>query len=176
VITVKKGEMAVIPLRMELRYDLDGEGTFHPLLDVSSADYLYKRITSTNLSTIQFKGKDDLSSGTVFRLGPLRTIFSKSIASFRPPETRKINRTYIFGPAYNLKTITIKGTEIAVRNAPAAAVAYLGQTETGSCPFLFVSNGIDDPSRVGRVLIGASKKELARVEEKNLPHETRSFF
>jgi hypothetical protein len=176
VITVKKGEMAVIPLRMELRYDLDGEGTFHPLLDVSSADFLYKKITSTNLSTIQFKGKDDLSSGTVFRLGPLRTIFSKSIASFRPPETRKINRTYIFGPAYNLKTITIKGTEIAVRNAPAAAVAYLGQTETGSCPFLFVSNGIDDPSRVGRVLIGASKKELARVEEKNLPHETRSFF
>lgn len=168
VITVKKGEMAVIPLRIELRYDLDN---FRDLLDSTSAESLYKRIKNTTLSAVQLRVKDN--SGDE---GPPQTIFTKSVSSFRPPETRKINRTYIFGPAYNLKTITIKRTDISVRSAPAAAVAFLGNTGVGSCPFLYVSDGVDDPSRVGRVLIGASKKELARDEENKLPRETRSFF
>jgi hypothetical protein len=33
--------------------------------------------------------------------------------SFPPPETRQINRAYIFGPDYNLKTITIKRKDIS---------------------------------------------------------------
>ena len=63
-----------------------------------------------------------------------------------------------------------------MQSAPAAAVAFLGAAEEGSCPFLYVSDGVNDPSRVGRVLIGASKKELARVDETKLPLETRTFF
>ncbi|MGH6844016.1 MAG: hypothetical protein ACRECU_04705 [Methylocella sp.] len=175
VVAIKKGEMAVIPLRIELRYDLDDhESNFKPLLDVNSAESLYKRITNTTLAAIQFRAKDDLNSSG--KKGPLRTIFSKSIASFKPPETRKINRTYIFGPAYNLKTITIKGRDILVRGAPAAAIALLGTAQLGSCPFLYVSDGAGEPSRVGRVLIGASKKELARLNETKLPREARTFF
>lgn len=183
VITVKKGEMAVIPLRIELRYDLDEDAKFQTEQDVNSADGIYKRINNTTLSSIRFRAKDNLSSaGTLgpLRTIPVRTIFSKSILAFRPPETRKIHRTYIFGPAYNLKTITIKGNDIPVRSAPAAAVAYrpgfcCGE---GSCPFLYVSGdaGTDDLIRIGRVLIGASKKQLVRTEEKELPPETRSFF
>jgi hypothetical protein len=35
---------------------------------------------------------------------------------------------------------------------------------------------MDDPSRVGRVLIGAARKDLARTEEIKLPKGTWSFF
>jgi hypothetical protein len=154
-----------------LRYDLDDDIDLKPLIELSSADSLYKKIKNTTLATIQFRAKDDLNSSG--RKGPLRTIFAKSIASFRPPETRTINRTYIFGPAYNLKTITIKRTDVTVQSAPAVAVAFLGPAQEGSCPFLYVS---DDPSRAGRVLIGASKKELARVDETKLPGEAHTFF
>src|ERR1700730_4601756 len=54
---------------------LDGhESDFKSLLDSSAAESLYKRITNSTLSTIQFRAKDDISSGG--RQGPLRTIFS----------------------------------------------------------------------------------------------------
>jgi hypothetical protein len=36
--------------------------------------------------------------------------------------------------------------------------------------------GLGDPIRIGRVLIDASKEDLARTEEIRLPRETRSFF
>jgi hypothetical protein len=175
VITVKKGEMAVIPLRIELRYNLEGEyGDIHDLRDVTSAGSTYQRIKNTTLSTIQFKVRDDVDSSK--KKGPLQTVFSKSVTSFRSPETRDINRAYIFGPAYNLKTITIKGKDIPVRSAPAVAIAFFANAEAGSCPFLYVSDGTDEPNRVGRVLIGASKKEMAKVDETKLPLETHSFF
>jgi len=180
VITVKKGEMAVVPLRIELRYDLENKDLpFSKLLNLDLAKSIHRKITNTTLSSILFKGRDSVSlaeSNKGLTEKPLRTIFSKSIESFRPPEAGKINPTYIFGPAYDLKSISVKGTAIALRSAPAAAVAFLGETGIGSCPFLFVSDGIGAPSRVGRVLIGASKKELARIEENKLLPETRSFF
>jgi hypothetical protein len=88
----------------------------------------------------------------------------------------KITPTYIFGLSFNLKAITIKGTDIAVREAPPVPLAYNGRIPQGSCPFLYISDEVNDPSRVGRVLIGASKREFARLEETKLPRETRSFF
>ncbi len=180
VITVKKGEMAVIPLRIELRYDLeDADLPIVSLFDSNTANALHKRIANAALPLIKFTGRDSVGAAENadgLAKNPVRTIFSKSVASFRPPETRKINRTYVFGPAYELKAITIKGNSVIVRSAPAAAVAFLGQTGIGSCPFLYVSDGVGDPSRVKRVLVGASRKELGRIEEIPLPPEARSFF
>ena len=173
VISVKKGEMAVVPLRIELRYDLD---EFRPMTDANAAKKVYDRIKSLKLSTVKFTGRESDYIGERHPAPPLRTVFSKSVSSFRPPEAPTITRTYVFGPAFSLNTLRIKGTDVAVRKAPATAVAYLGGAEEGSCPFLFVSNGVDDPSRMGRVLIGASKKNLARTEEIKLPRETLSFF
>jgi hypothetical protein len=118
VITVKKGEMAVVPLRIELRSEDGSPG------NASSADNIYKRIKNATRSSIQFRVKDNPGTQKA-----LRTIFSKSIEAFRPPEVRKINRTYIFGPAYELKTITITGKTIPLRSAPAVAVAFYGEAE-----------------------------------------------
>jgi hypothetical protein len=127
-------------------------------------------------SILKFTGRETYYEGESHPPPPLQTVFSKSVSSFRLPAPLKFTPAYVFGPAFGLKTLTIRGTEVAVRSAPAAAVAYLGKAPVGSCPFLFVSNGMDDPSRVGRVLIGASRKDLARTEEIKLPKETRSFF
>jgi pimeloyl-ACP methyl ester carboxylesterase len=173
VVTIKKGEMAVIPLRIELRYDLD---EFRGITDADAAKKVQDRIKSLTLSTLKFTGREIDYEGESHPPPPLQTVFSKSVSSFRLPAPLKFTPAYVFGPAFSLNTLTIKGTEIAVRSAPAAAVAYLGKAPVGSCPFLFISNGMDDPSPVGRVLIGASRKDLARTEEIKLPKETCSFF
>jgi hypothetical protein len=175
VVTIKKAEMAVIPLRIELRYDLD-DYELRGMTDAVAAKKVHDRIKGMTPSILKFTGRETYYEGESHPPPPLQTVFSKSVSSFRLPAPLKFTPAYVFGPAFGLKTLTIRGTEVAVRSAPAAAVAYLGKAPVGSCPFLFVSNGMDDPSRVGRVLIGASRKDLARTEEIKLPKETRSFF
>ncbi|MGD9657680.1 MAG: hypothetical protein AB7U61_08590 [Methylocystis sp.] len=180
VISVKRGEMAVIPLRIELRYDMDGgvtdSNTFSKVYDnLNAANKVYDRIKSLKLSTLKFTSRE--SYDTLRQPPPpLRTEFSKSVSSFRPPEALDVTPTYLFGTSLYLNTLRIMGSDVRVRRAPAAAVGFIGYTETGSCPFLFVSNGVDEPSRVGRVLVGANKWNLARTEEIELPRGTRSLF
>jgi hypothetical protein len=165
--------MAVIPLRIELRYDLD---EFRMITDANSAKTTYDRIKSLKRPAVKFTARDSDQEGRRLHPASLRTVFSKAVSSFRSPETRKITPTYIFGPSFNLRTLRVRGTEVNVRSAPAASVAYFGSAEVGSCPFLFASNGVDEPSRIGRVLVGASKSNLIRTEEIKLPKETQSFF
>lgn len=169
VISVKKGQMAVVPLRIELRYDIS---EFRAMMDSNEANKVYDRIKNLERSTLRFTGRENYER----QPPPLRTVFSKSVSSFRSPKALHVTRTYVFGPAFYLNSVRVMGSDVQVRRAPAAAVAFIGTAEEGSCPFLFVSSGADEPIRVGRVLVGANKRDLARNEEINLPVGTRSFF
>jgi pimeloyl-ACP methyl ester carboxylesterase len=173
VMAIKKGEMAVIPLRIELRYSVD---EFREMTDASTSTKVHDRIKGLTLSNLEFTGREGDHEGSNHPPPPLQIAFSKSVSSFRVPTPLEFTPTYVFGPAFDLNALTIKGTEVRVRSAPATSIAYLGKAPIGSCPFLFVSNGVDDLSRVGRVLIGASRKDLVRTEEITLPKGTSSFF
>jgi hypothetical protein len=170
---IKKGEMGVVPLRIELRY---ADDAFGRMTDADAARKVHDRIRSLSLPTVKLTGREGASEEEPHSPPPLQTIFSKSVASFRVPMPPKVTPTYIFGPSLNLSALTIEGTEVEVRAAPADSLNFIGRAPIGSCPFLFVSTGSDDPTRIGRVLIGASRKELVRTEEIKLPQGTRSFF
>jgi hypothetical protein len=170
---IKKGEMAVVPLRIELRYEV---GAFGLMADDEASKKIHDRIKDLGVSALDLTGRErdfDAESGAA---SPLKTVFSKSVSSFRTPKSVTFTPTYVFGPSFELEGLTIQGTEVAVRPAPADFLNYLGRAPVGSCPFLFISNGMTEPNRVGRVLIGASRKDLARIEELRLPKGTSSFF
>jgi hypothetical protein len=171
VISVRAGEMAVIPLRIELRYDSEG---FRDIVDSEEPRQIYQKIRALKIPIVKFTGRESERRGR--RPPPLHTVFSKSLSAFREPEGFKVNQTYVFGPSLGLSTVTIKGVEVPVRSVPPAAVAYLGPAEIGSCPFLFVSDGSEEPRRIGRVLIGASDETRARTEQILLPPGATSVF
>ncbi len=175
-IILKKGETVIVPLRVELRYDLDQ----YPVNVVAhnnakeSAD-LYKRIMASPSNVLKFKSRDpqqDVSK----KLPPPRVVFEKLKTDFRQPQHRAITQSYVFGRSYSLKDITLKGKAIPVRPAPASALVFIGGTGAGSCPFLFVDDEVNEYVRIGRILVGAYKQELARTETIQLPRGTRSVY
>jgi hypothetical protein len=93
-IILKKGETLIIPLRNELRYDLD----IDPFLDLNDRissvrtykAIMYKAIMNTNRDVFRFVvGKE--------------TIFSKLKKEFRKPEPISITRSYVFGQSLDMK-------------------------------------------------------------------------
>ena len=114
VITIQKGEMAVIPLRIELRYDLD---KFLPVSPMGVAQKVYARLGGVKLPTLKLTGRESYDESDGLSSRPLRTVFSKSVSSFRSPEMPKITETYVSGPAFGLKTLRITGTDVAVRTS-----------------------------------------------------------
>lgn len=171
-IVLQKGETVLVPLRIELRYDLD-QTPVATLVDAQGPRKLYTKITSLPNTTFQFRSSE-LSS--IAAQPPVRTIFIKAKSAFRPPETMQVTQSYVFGPGYNLKDITLKGKAIAVRSAPASALVFVGDTGLGSCPFLFVDGEADKYVKIGRVLVGASNAGLAREEIVQLPSGTHYFY
>jgi hypothetical protein len=143
--------------------------------DADEAEAIHDRIKNLTVSTLNLTGRPGGPEANRASPPPLQPVFSKSVSSFRAPTPPKVTPTYIFGPSYSLRSLSIAGTEVVTRAAPADSLNFLGRAPIGSCPFLFVSTGTDDLIRIGRVLIGASRKDLARIEEIKFPKGTRSF-
>jgi hypothetical protein len=164
---MKKDETLIIPLRIELRYDLK-EQPVSFIVNSRDAEALHNQIIKIPADVLGFSVPVDQDS--------TRTVFQKLKQELRKPETSAVTQTYIFGPAYNLNDITLKGQRIGVRPAPASALAYVGNTkvEAGSCPFLFVEDEVNSYAKIGRTLVGAYDKILGRVEEIPIPNGTRS--
>jgi hypothetical protein len=172
-IVLKRGETVLVPLRIELRYDLE-VAPIATLVDGEAAGKLYSKIVSLPNASFQFRGKD--VSNETNDMPPAHTIFTKSKAAFRPPETAKITQSYVFGPSYDLKDIVLKGKAIAVRSAPASALVFVGETGIGSCPFLFVDDDQNSYVKVGRMLVGANDESRSREEIIKLAPGTRSLY
>ena len=143
-------------------------------MDGEAAGKLYSKIVSLPNASFQFRGKD--VSNETNDTPPAHTIFTKSKAAFRPPETAKITQSYVFGPSYDLKDIVLKGKAIAVRSAPASALVFVGETGIGSCPFLFVDDDQNSYVKVGRMLVGANDESRSREEIIKLAPGTRSLY
>jgi hypothetical protein len=173
-IVLQRGQTALVPLRIELRYDLD-ETPVRPVVDSTDAKKLYTKINSMPSDPFEFRAKDT-AANTDTKQPPLRTVFQKAKSAFRAPEAMAVTKTYVFGLAYDLKDITLRGQAISVRSAPASALAFVGDTGVGSCPFLFVGADSEQFIKLGRILIGASAESLTRREQIKLPAGTRFFY
>jgi len=165
-ISLRRGQSAVIPLRMELQYDLSDE-PIRALQSPSAMQY-YNRIVDDGAEVFKF---DDWVGGV---------LFTKLKSSFRKPESRKVTPGYVFGPSYTLQDIKLKGKTVPVRKVPPAAI-WFARTSAGfisgaTCPFLFVDNKISGPSIIGRILVGASSATLTKTETIRLPESTEAFI
>lgn len=171
-IVLKKGEAAVVPLRLELRYDEQ----VLPFLSAITLDRepraLHSIISSAPSGVFRLRSP---ASDYTPEAPKFETLFQKTRAAFRAPEVSRITPTYIFGPSYSLRDITIRGRTLSVRSTPATALFQTGSIEGASCPFLFVSDEYDDDIKIGRILIGAVGSRRNTTEVINLPKGTRSI-
>jgi hypothetical protein len=162
VIPLERRETLIVPLRIELRYD----ASISPISDIresEGASQWHRDIMNARASRFRYKW----AGATIEKLK----------SSFRKPEARGVTPTYLFGPSYEIAEITVAGKSLAVRSTPAVAAWFTeGGISGGSCPFLFVNDGGDEPSIIGRVLVGADNPALSRRELVELPSGTRSII
>jgi hypothetical protein len=171
-IVLRMGEAALVPLRLELKYDLDAI----PLSAVTKSDepqQIYNMIASSPVAMFHLR---EPAPDYTDENQKLSVVLRKSKAVFRAPEVSAIKRSYIFGPSYELHDIVIKDKIVLLRNTPAFALFRMGQVDGGSCPFLFVDDETTNNIKIGRVLIGAVGIHNKRVESIALPEKTQSVF
>jgi hypothetical protein len=170
-VTLNQGQALIVPLRLELRYDLEEDLLRYVTGTAEESGQIFNAIRKLPSDVLRFQGYEYFPSGRA----QLREIFSKRKDEFRRPETSRITQTYVVGPAYELIDLALKGQRIPVRRAPASAVAYLGTAGIGSCPFLFFDQG-ESIIAVGRVLVGAHNKTLTKTEEVLIPDGARFAY
>ncbi|GGH27638.1 hypothetical protein GCM10007036_36300 [Alsobacter metallidurans] len=155
--TISKDRSLIIPLRLDLRYDLDEE----PI----------SRIIENKLSIAQQRAITKIPNSVFSAVIGGRTI-AKSKDSFGQPQFMQVNRAYTSGEARSLQSIVVDGTSYPVKPAPRTALVSVGELDGGSCPFLMVKESDGDWSLQGRVLVGANQRSLARSEAVKLPVDT----
>jgi hypothetical protein len=159
VISLNAGQSVIIPMRIELRYNLQ----FRP---ISQQLKMFNNITQAPPKVFHLTVKQTRNKS------PAKPFIEKERDSFREPQDVHLTPSYVFGPSYSIRDITISTKPVAVRAVPANPLTWLGSIGGASCPFLFVKDGREEPAMVGRVLIGAIREELTRVEDINLPQGT----
>jgi hypothetical protein len=177
-ISLKRGETAIIPLRNELRYDID-DVPIKVLSNKKDAEAAYTKIMSIPTDLFQFTLQNFSTNSSSNEMKPkaLTDVYLKKLkSSYRKPETKKITEAYVFGQSLELLEVKVKGTKVAVREVPAAPLSWIGPIGVGSCPFVFVDDGRGEPSIVGRILIGAHSQSLMRTERITLPKGTKAVF
>ena len=170
VVNLKQGESLLIPLRIELRYDME----VWPMSALNlqpAAEDVRQKILEAPMSVLRFQGKDDPGDNKALA----RVVFEKLRSEFRPPESRDVTQAYVFGPSYAIANFDINGKTVVVRQAPSNAIAYLGDTGTGSCPFLYVDSTSGDWRKLGRILVAATNAAAPREEQVALPPGTRAL-
>jgi hypothetical protein len=172
VISLKRGQSVIIPLRVELRYDLS-ESPMRSITESGeqAALKIYSAIASSP-TTLLRQRYTPLESGSNQPV----TLFEKVKTEFRKPQLRKVTESYVFGSSYDIRDLRIRAKSVSVRPAPANALSWGGNTIPGaSCPFLFVDDDRGEPALLGRILIGSHGKHLARTEHINLPSGSKAI-
>ena len=161
---LNRGDSIIVPLRLELRYDLDLPQFRYSRPNDVSGEY-FNEIRVLNRPVV-------LNDGSY---SPGRVI-SKPVSAFRPPEFDQIERTYYFGDAHDLEYVIIGGKSYEVRKTPKMARLSVGGFQEGSCPFLEFVEADGKPSLHGRILVGANHQSRSRSERIPIPEMARSII
>ncbi|MEJ6394377.1 hypothetical protein V8J82_14000 [Gymnodinialimonas sp. 2305UL16-5] len=156
---VSRDRPLLIPLRIDLRYDLNAEP--------------YASITGAN------DGPDQIRE-TLQRFAPDPLIVNHSphwqiirqLNDLPLPTGTPITRSYVFGPSLAIQTVQTDQSSFAVAEPPASALVSRGFVMGGSCPFVSFYDEAGNRLEWRRVLVGASAPELAMREELEIPEGT----
>lgn len=161
---LKRGDTIVVPLRVELRYNLERE-EFHFLHKNNQSGQIHSAIRSLNREITIENG-----------VGPDKRVLKKPSTSFRDPQFNHLKRTYYFGSVYDLKHVLIGGNAYAVRKTPRLARLTSSGFEEGSCPFLEFVEADGQRSLHGRILVGANGHNNTYTEKLQVPLEATSII
>ena len=166
---MERGESFILPLRIELRYDLGG-WPFALAVDRRRAEDnradLMDMIRARGIREI-----DGVGGGQNF---PFRDV-RMPVSVFGPPEITEITRTYIFGPSYELLAIGEGERAFPVRKLPASAWMTVAGLGIGSCPWLMTTDAEGREVSHDRVLIGAVGRDGAMTETRRIEPGTRDL-
>jgi hypothetical protein len=155
-VPVKRGDSLLIPLRIELRYDLDEiiEGANDVTEAASSSDYSDVLIRSCTAG------------------GDCKVRSRKLIADLPPHLPIDVARKYIYGPSQSLTHIKVNDEWFALKETPRSALVTWMGYDGASCPFLYFTMDDGVERFHGRALVGASSPGASRVERVELPDGT----
>ncbi|MCP4318700.1 MAG: hypothetical protein GY789_22565 [Hyphomicrobiales bacterium] len=153
---LNRGDTVVVPLRIELRYDL-GRVPFAYMRPNSASERYFFAIGGFGQPAV-------LNDGSV---SP--PYVEKPLRSFRPPSFTDVERTYYFGEARDLKQVVIGENAYEVRETPRMAMLSVAGYDGASCPFLEFTEADGKSSLHGRVLVGASDASKAETETVPVP-------
>jgi len=161
---LKRSDTLVIPLRIELRYDINS-GFFSLIGDNLISRHIYKAIQKLPGDTYTYK----LDYHPIIK-------YIKRKNSFKPPQFAKINNAYVFGEAWDIKSVTINNKKYKVRKTPRYAILSEAGFPAGSCPFVYIHEENDTVSFHGRVLVGANTSKKKMVDKIPLPASAKSII
>jgi len=153
----KKGQSVLMPIEIQLRYDMT-KFPFRFTRPNLVSGRLHKIIEDSGFQSLQL---EEGWSGSV--------ISENSISAFKDPEFSKITPSYSFGPAIQLKTVTVGDQKVDVREAPAVASIMNGEFPEGSCPILYFRMQDGSEIKYGRILIGANSEDNSKDQEITIP-------
>jgi hypothetical protein len=158
-ITLRRGQSLVVPQRIELRYEVD-EPPISLLINGSAAS-VQQALSKVLVDPLEMVVEEEVEGPGNEIHTKQRVFLKKAKSSFVAPKALDVTRTYIYGNAVKLKSLTIDGQGYEVRPAPAVALVSRGDSEEGSCPYLFFRTPDGELRIHGRVLVGAANKVLA---------------
>ena len=164
-VMVRRGESIMIPLRIELKYNSE-DYPVSAVMDIGGQGNNY------------FKAIRELPTKKIrlFKPEAKALLFDKMRSSFGPPQVASLQKTYIFGPALELKTAQIGGRNVEMTAPPASSLYTVLGNPGASCPFLYVSNNDGTERLIGRVLIGANAPNLRRNQVIHVIGRRSSLF
>jgi hypothetical protein len=172
-ISIGKNQSLVVPLRIEMRYDLKSH-PFSSIIANAESRQIFDSISALEFNRLDFRDPQFGSEGEQADPIDLPIFTSKNKNSFPAPMAKNVTQKYFFGPAYSLTGVKIGDTTYEVRSAPPSALVVAAGYEGGTCPFLYFRSS-DDRLRIhGRILVAAGSEDKRRQERYDLPAETKS--
>lgn len=167
-----RGDSLVVPLSTQLQYSEEflnyANRSIWPELEPIFKTYANHKITLARCyAEFEFSTDTDSTSASpkckslgAFRLGDLPT-------GSEPPD---ITRSYYFGSAHMLKSVTVSGEDVKLREAPEFSIYSEAGLPVGSCPFLYFVSEDGQKSMYGRILIGAIGAGKEKTERFEIMH------
>lgn len=178
--SITKGQSLVLPLRIELRYDMEN---FAYMVDDPDPTDIYGKMQAIKDREVVIDPKlylkDSLASEYVETSGTTEDdetneavdlpAIRKSVSAFSAPTRTPVTQTYVYGKSLDLEAVAVKDAIVKVRKTPRYALLSQGGFDGASCPFLYVREADGQLSLKGRILVGADKASKARTEEVAIP-------
>jgi hypothetical protein len=162
---LKKGQVILIPLEINLTYDESGESvTFFDVVEYFSNSKerekaIDKLISNSKLSTDpREKAPFKLDEETLLRL------LNKS------PESPLLEKDYVFGPSMEIVSLNIGNVDYPVREYDEKLISFMGgYAQGGSCPYVYTYSSEKEAwHKEGQILGGLNSRLKEAVYKKLL--------